>query len=405
MLLESMIPFLIAMTALLLLAVVSGAYMRERRARQAVERALSMADHSNKALDATPDPFFAVAATIEDGLLVIDHNRRIRFANNIVSSLLGLAQTDLRDRTAMAALRDYQADQAIEDALQSMDVHSATITVQRSGRTLRLTCRPIGSKAGAVIILRDLTRLTHLERARREMVANVSHELATPLASTRLLVETLGTNPPPHLAQRMLGQIEDELAAMTQLIDELRELSQIESGRLAITMRQVRLAEIVERAIGRIRPQAERRGLTFVEDLPEDLPEALIDDDRIGQVLLNLLYNALKWTPQGGTITVRARRAIPPPDLHTEQELAWVEGTDWIKLDIIDTGIGIPKSEVDRVFERFYKVDRARTRDGGGTGLGLAIAKHLVERHGGRIWVESQEGQGSTFSMLLPMAH
>jgi two-component system phosphate regulon sensor histidine kinase PhoR len=162
--------------------------------------------------------------------------------------------------------------------------------------------------------------------------------------------------------------------------------------------------ELTGRALERLRRQAERRGLTINTELAEKLPSVLVDGDRIGQVLVNLVHNAIKWTPAGGTITIRAVPALSPPDQRTARELQHVEGPGWIKISVHDTGIGIPASETDRIFERFYKVDRARTREGSGTGLGLAIAKHLVEHHGGRIWAESHEGQGSTFSMLLPVA-
>ena len=253
-----------------------------------------------------------------------------------------------------------------------------------------------------MVVLRDMTQVAHLERARREMVANVSHELRTPLASIRLLVETLALEPPQEVARRMIGQIDDELTAITQLVEELGELSQIEAGRVPLRLRPVAVPDMAARAIERLRPQFERHGLQLVDEFPQDLPAVLVDEDRIGQVLLNLLHNALKWTPEGGTITVSACVAAACQDERTTRELAQLEGPGWIKLSVRDTGPGIPAGETERVFERFYKVDRARTRDSGGTGLGLAIAKHLVENHGGRIWVESREGHGSTFSMLLP---
>jgi two-component system phosphate regulon sensor histidine kinase PhoR len=236
------------------------------------------------------------------------------------------------------------------------------------------------------------------------MVANVSHELRTPLASIRLLTETLVSEPPPDAARRMLGQIDDELAALTQLVDELHELSQIESGRLALSMRPVPVPDLVASAMERLRPQAERHGLALHAEFPAGLPAVLVDKERLGQVLLNLLHNALKWTPAGGRIDVCACIATPQLDERTARELGRVDGLGWIKLSVRDTGIGIPTGETERIFERFYKVDRARTRDRGGTGLGLAIAKHIVEGHGGRIWAESQAGHSSTFSMLLPTA-
>lgn len=357
-----------------------------------------------------PDPLIsptvvALARALDDGLMLIDPELMITYANDAVGRLLGIAGTGIEKQSLITVIRDFQADQAVQHALASGEMQVVNLHIPRSGRTIRLTCQPLGENGtGAVVVLRDLTQLAQLERARREMVANVSHELRTPLASIRLLVETLTLGPPPELAQRMLGQIDDELASMTQLVDELRELSQIESGRLMLRLSAVPVADLVERAWERLRPQLERRSLRFETDLAVDMDPILVDEERIGQVLLNLLHNALKWTPEGGTITVAAMPAEQASDARTASELARIEAGEWIRLSVCDTGIGIPREETERVFERFYKVDRARTRDSGGTGLGLAIAKHLIERHGGRIWAESQEGQGSTFSMLLPTA-
>jgi len=342
---------------------------------------------------------------MEDGVLVVEADRRISYANAIAGTLLGTITGALQGQTLMMALRDFQADQAVELALVSGEPQTTMLHALRTGRTLRLNCRRIvGDEARALVVIRDLTQLAHLERARREMVANVSHELRTPLASVQLLVETLENGTPPDVTRRMFGQIREELAAMTGLVEELSELSQIESGRLALRLSSASLPNIVERAIERLHPQVEQRGLTITTRLAPDLPLTLVDETRIGQVLVNLLNNAIKWTPTGGSIVVSALQATAASDARTARELARVDGACWIKLSVSDTGIGIPAGDIDRVFERFYKVDRARTRERSGTGLGLAIAKHLVEHHGGRIWAESTEGHGSTFSMLLPLA-
>ncbi|MDQ2995918.1 MAG: cell wall metabolism sensor histidine kinase WalK, partial [Chloroflexota bacterium] len=308
------------------------------------------------------------------------------------------------------------------------------------GRSLRLRTRLLDTPEllGAVVLIRDVTQLSILERARRDMVANVSHELRTPLASVKLLVETLQSDPPPAIAERMLNQMAQEVDAVTQLVDELHELSQIESGRVALQLAPTALAPVAQRAIERIRPQAERKTLRVRAEVPDRLPPVLMDAGRIGQVLLNLLHNAIKFTPSGGSITIRAsvftttpelpkigylerranigqlnnttdeRRQRPPtisqqgrPTLSMPQPLGHGE---WMLITVADTGVGIPRAELPRIFERFYKVDRARTRNAGGTGLGLAIAKHLIEGHGGHIWAISEEGNGSTFYFVLPLA-
>ncbi|HSH80313.1 MAG TPA: ATP-binding protein [Herpetosiphonaceae bacterium] len=355
-----------------------------------------------------PDPhppiFLSVASALEDALFIVAPDRRISFANHAAGGLLGIEAGQIVGQTLMAVLRDLQADEAVERAFASDEKQSATLVMPLTGRILRLVCQPMsGAEEGVVLLLRDVTQMANLERARRELIANVSHELRTPLATVRLLVDTLAGGPPPEIGRRMIGQVEDELGAMTTLIDELQELSQIESGRLVLRLEPASVAEITARAGERLVQQIERRGLTLQVDIPPELPAVIVDRDRIGQVLINLLHNALKWTPAGGVLAISADVA-DHADSRVARELAQVEGSGWLVLRVRDTGIGIPAGEVERVFERFYKVDRARTRDSGGSGLGLAIAKHIVERHGGRIWAESREGHGSTFSMLLPTA-
>jgi two-component system phosphate regulon sensor histidine kinase PhoR len=358
---------------------------------------------------ALPPLFLATAAALDTGLLLIDRNQRICFANQAVRGLLSSTLDPLEGQSLITVVRDYQADMVVRTALDRGEVQSTTLRPVLSSRTLRITCYPIegGETYNAIVLLNDVTKLAQLQRARREMVANVSHELRTPLASIKLLVETLQSEPPPPIAQRMLGQIDDELNAVTHLVDELRELSQIESGRMVMQLRPTNLAEIVQHTATRLYAQAERRQLKVLTDIAPDLPPALIDGERIEQVLLNLVNNALKFTPAGGTIKLIVRLAKAEktsPHSRLAQELKRMGQNQALLIAVVDTGIGIPLEDQERVFERFYKVDRARTRNHGGTGLGLAIAKHLVERHDGRIWVESEEGKGSTFAILLPCA-
>lgn len=356
-----------------------------------------------------PPLFLAASDAIDSGLLLLDHAHRIRFANKAAARVLNMDSAPIEAQSVITVLRDHQADSLIKASINRGEPQSTTLQPVLSPRTLHLLCYPLDEpdEYSAIVLLRDMTHLAQLERARREMVANVSHELRTPLASIKLLVETLQSSPPQADTQRMLQHIDDELTSMTHLVDELRELSQIESGRMVMTMRATDLGKLVEHAAQRVRQQAERRNLHLHIEIVPDLPPALIDSERIGQVLLNLLNNALKFTPANGTITITARQVstgVPHDCSRLLHEFEQTELDQALLVAVADTGIGIPIQEVDRVFERFYKVDRARTRNSGGTGLGLAIAKHLVERHGGRIWVESQEGQGSTFSFLLPIA-
>jgi two-component system phosphate regulon sensor histidine kinase PhoR len=237
------------------------------------------------------------------------------------------------------------------------------------------------------VILQDLSQTRRLQTARRDLVANVSHELRTPLASLKALTETLrdGALDDPPAATRFLDQLNGQVDDLTQIVDELVELTRIESGQVPLRLAPVMVADVVNAVLQRLAPQAERAGLVIASRIPADLPAILADRDRIGQVTTNLLHNAIKFTPRGGRVEVEAA----------------VQASE-VVVSVHDTGIGISAESLPRVFERFYKVDRSRTE--GGTGLGLAIAKHIVQAHGGRIWVESREGEGSTFSFAVPRA-
>ena len=375
------------------------------------------------ALDTSINPLFDAAMTAIDlGLVILDEQLVIRYTNAQADELLNASGTALLNQGLISVLRDYQLDALALEVLNDAETREMLVHSHQNRRALRVRVSRFTSEEqlGLVLIIRDVTQLNMLERSRRDMVANVSHELRTPLASVKLLVETLQTEPPQAIAQRMLSQMAQEVDAITQLVDELHELSQIESGRVVLQFQETSLLSILERSIERMRPQTERKALRVEKDIPSDLPPVLIDRDRIGQVLVNLLHNASKYTAENGQIMLGARIAdssitaslpairsqhrrlddlqhgsIPLPANHPDGE--------WMLVWINDTGIGIPSQDVPRIFERFYKVDRARTRDAGGTGLGLAIAKHLVEGHGGRIWATSREGSGSTFFFTLPI--
>jgi two-component system, OmpR family, phosphate regulon sensor histidine kinase PhoR len=384
-------------------------------------------------------PLFDAAATsIDAGLVILDDERRVRYLNPQAEALLGI-RGYRPGQGFITILRDYQVDSLAGDVLR--DGETRELVFQPLGSTqmlrLRVTRYASDGNIGVVLVIRDVTQLNMLERARRDLVANISHELRTPLASVKLLVETLQTQPPDAIATRMLGQMAHEIDAVTQLVNELHELSQIESGRVALQLSPAVITDVVSRAIERIQPQADRKQQRITMDVDLELPLVVIDTTRIGQVLLNLLHNAAKFTPEHGQIFVAATLITVAPELSVtgfvERRLRdQLRGSDtnrrnssppladqgrpevllphghapgeWIVISVNDSGIGIPSQDLPRIFERFYKVDRARTRNSGGTGLGLAIAKHLIEGHGGRIWATSREGHGSTFSFTLPVA-
>lgn len=345
--------------------------------------------------------FRTLSEALDAGVIVLNNARSIRYCNQTAVKLFGVPLPNALNHGIITLLRDYQADTMIEQSLRRRECQQMTLQPVLSNRTLRIWCEPL-DEGGVLLIVRDLTQISLLERARRDLVANVSHELRTPLASIKLLVETLETNPPADLAQRMLGQVDTELDAVMQLVDELHELAQIESGRMALQLQRTFVPDIVERAAARIQPQAQRKGLQLITHVAENLPPVYVDRDRMSQVLLNLLHNAVKWTDAEGTIrievTLRARAALEPYLASIAEPSA-----QWVTLAVHDTGAGIPTEALPRIFERFFKVDRARTRGAGGTGLGLAIVKHLVEGHGGVVWAASTEGRGSTFTVALPV--
>ncbi|MGE5506906.1 MAG: two-component system histidine kinase PnpS [Chitinophagales bacterium] len=253
--------------------------------------------------------------------------------------------------------------------------------------------RPEGGVGGAVAVLHDVTDLRRLEQMRSEFVANVSHELRTPLTSLQGFVETLqdGAADEPATRARFLDIIAGETTRLTQLVEDLLELSRLESGRLDLRRRPVALSALVDRTVSFYAALAAARQVALAVQLPPDLPPVPGDDDLLEQVLRNLVDNAIKYTPDGGRVCIKAA-------------LAETGGRQEVVVQVADTGPGIAPEHLPRLFERFYRVDRARSRALGGTGLGLAIVKHIVERHGGRVWVESAPGQGSTFSFALPLA-
>ncbi|MHB0870287.1 MAG: sensor histidine kinase, partial [Chloroflexota bacterium] len=257
-----------------------------------------------------------------------------------------------------------------------------------SRKFLRIVATPLRrGQEGALALLQDLTEIRRMETVRRDFVANVSHELRTPLASLKALVETLeeGASAEPEVARDFLSKMHVEVDGLAQMVTELLELSRIESSRVALSFEPEELEPLVRGAADRLAAQADRASLKLSVQLPADLPRVAANRERIQQVLVNLIHNAIKFTPAGGEIVVGALRR-----------------GDQVHIWVADTGVGITPDALPRIFERFYKADRSRS--GGGTGLGLAIARHVVEAHGGRIWAESIEGKGSTFTLSLPVA-
>jgi len=243
-----------------------------------------------------------------------------------------------------------------------------------------------GEREGTILVFHDLTRLKQLERTRAEFVANVSHELRTPLSLIKGYVETLldGARKNPEVAERFLKIIERNAQRLDLLIQDLLTISALEAGRVKLNLQAVELRPLVEKVLGDLKPPADNKSITLVNQLPDLNTTA--DLSRLEQVFANLVDNAIKYGRTQGTVTVGGGKA----------------GDGKIEIFVQDDGPGIPPESLDRVFERFYRVDKARSREQGGTGLGLSIVKHIVQSHGGKVWVKSELGKGATFFFTLP---
>ncbi len=350
-----------------------------------------------------------VLDNMADGVLITDEEARVSLINPAAARLLGTTEERALGTSFAQAVRDHriidlwrQCREKGQEAVQSVELDRREVFLQVIVTPLE------GAETDAyLVILQDLTRVRRLEMVRRDFISNISHELRTPLASLKALVDTLREEEPiveASAAQHFLDLMETEVDALTQMVRELLELSRIESGKAPFRLERVAVSDMADPPVERLRPQAERGGLDLTVHVPSDLPPILADEERMRQVVTNLVHNAIKFTPAGGRIEVAARGFHVAPDGSSDlQALSPDHDLDsgkWVLMSVRDTGIGIPAEDLERIFERFYKADRARS--GGGTGLGMAIAKHIVQGHGGRIWVESVEGEGSTFYVAIP---
>jgi two-component system, OmpR family, phosphate regulon sensor histidine kinase PhoR len=330
----------------------------------------------------------AVLNEISDGVLMVDAQGRVQLINPAAERIFNIKRDQTAGRSLAETLRNHQLVELWRSTMKTRQPQETYLDFGPQRLALQVNAIPLGLylSGSTLLFCQDQTRLRRLETTRRDFISNISHELRTPLASLKALSETLSESAldDPPAARRFLSHMEDELDSLIQMVSELLELSRIESGKVLLHFRSTQPNELIDPAVERMRLQAERAGLSLEVEIPTGLPAVLADPPRLEQVLVNLLHNAIKFTPQGGRVHVRASL-----------------GEAEVVLSVEDDGTGIPASELERIFERFYKVERARSV--GGTGLGLAIARHVVEAHGGKIWVESEEGRGSRFSFSLPV--
>ena len=331
----------------------------------------------------------AVLAQMSDGVAIFDAQGKAFLFNPAAGNMLGVRADTALGHSAAEVLRHHRLIELWKECRVDGKQISATVEIGEEHMLLHAVATPLGeSLDGSILLLfQDLTRLRRLEAVRRDFIANISHELRTPLASMQSLAETLhgGAKDDPAAADRFLDLMLTEIDTMHQTVRELLELSRIESGEAPPALQPAEPAVLIADALRRVQMLARRNGLTLENECPDNLPPVQADSERIEQVMMNLLHNAVKFTPAGGKITVSARTA----------------GRE-VQFSFRDSGVGISAEDLPRIFERFYKADKSRS--GGGTGLGLSIALHIVEGHGGRIWAESAEGKGSTFFFTLPMA-
>ncbi|MEZ4541947.1 MAG: ATP-binding protein [Chloroflexota bacterium] len=341
--------------------------------------------------------FASVIDHMADGVIITDQAGVVLLINPAACRLLHTSQKAALGRSFAAVVRHHALIELWQRGRreQSEQVEAVEISPKLFLQAVLTPFRREGV-AGFLVLFQDLTQVRRLQVMRRDFISNLSHELRTPLASLRAVVETLqdgAVNDPPA-AERFLQQAWAEVNTLTQMVEELTELSQIESGQIRLRLAAATAAELVEGPVERLRPQAEAGRLALAVDLPPDLPPVVVDAERVRQVVTNLVHNAIKFTPRGGQVLVTAS---------VVEEGEGGRPARTVVIEVRDTGVGIAKIDLPRVFERFYKSDRARTRDGSGTGLGLAIARHIVETHGGRLWVKSKEGKGSSFFFCWPV--
>ncbi len=356
-------------------------------------------DRTIRSLSGERNRSSAILRSMVEGVAVIDAQEKIVFCNRAFSEIWNLDSTAVEGRPVIEAVRNSDLLGLIRRALRGEEGLRSEIAmgiVQQ--RSFSVTATPVialedalaGDRpTGAVVVLHDVTELRRLERVRHDFVANVSHEFKTPLTAIQGFAETLlsGALEDPRNNRRFLEIIRDHATRLAVLTDDLLKLARIEAGKLEVQFGPVHLADVIERCTETSQLKATRKRIALEVDVPPNLPDVQGDASLLRDVIQNLVDNAVQYTPEGGRVRVSVsagpREAI---------------------VSVEDTGIGIPLADQERIFERFYRVDAARSREAGGTGLGLSIARHIVEAHGGRLWVESEVGHGSKFSFSLSLA-
>jgi two-component system, OmpR family, phosphate regulon sensor histidine kinase PhoR len=386
--------FLVAFLVLALALLLLGWRRRERRVREELERQRDLIDrlqHQQEQQAAQGRAQLqALFNGMVEGVLLLDRYDRIQLVNQTLQQLVQAGQ-ELRGRTIMEAFRLHELSQIVHRTLYEGQVLGHELELPGPSRRFfqvnAVSVRDDDKEPqGVMVVFHDITRLKQLENTRQEFVANVSHELRTPLSLIKGYAETLfdGAKDDPEIAGRFLQTIIKHTDRLTYLIEDLLTVSQLESGQSVLNLQEVELRALVERVLEDLKSRAETRKAALRNEVPGELKSS-VDANRLQQVLFNLVDNAIKYGRSEGTVVVSARQVEPGR----------------IEVSVRDDGPGIPPEAIERVFERFYRVDRARSREQGGTGLGLSIVKHIVQLHGGEVWARSELGKGTTFFFSL----
>ncbi|HLK55858.1 MAG TPA: ATP-binding protein, partial [Chthonomonadaceae bacterium] len=359
-----------------------------RALEETQHRALEAASERQQAegrLQTLQQEYDALLVGCGAGVLILNSSDHIERANRVAGHLLGTSAQSLVGKSLLEATLSSELNSLVKTAREkNVAQHREVRTSGLNGQTLSVTALPIGNgtaeKYRFVVIAQDVTELRRLETVRRDFVANVSHELRTPLATIRAMAETLqdGALEDDSVSDHFLGTINAEAQRLTRISEDLLILSQAESRQPE--KEPFNLSLMLTEVVSRFQPQAEKGLLTLCAEVPPAL-QVIANHDQIEQVLVNLVDNALKYTPPGGRILVTAEK-----------------DEDILAVHVSDTGIGIQSQDVPRIFERFYRVDKHRSRQSGGTGLGLSIVKHIVEAHSGQVTVDSEYNRGSVFT-------
>ena len=348
-------------------------------------------DHAIRTLTEERNLSSAILGSMVEGVAVVNSSERLVFANEGFAEILDLGVPPKSGSSLVETVRQTELIEAVREVLSGaprVEAEIVTGTLRQHFFAVTVASVKAAENSGAVIVLHDITDLRKLERVRRDFVANVSHEFKTPLTAIQGFAETLlaGAMDDPQNRVRFLQIILDHSRRLARLTDDLLELSRMDADRVNLEVDRLSVSQFIQTCVETTQRPAAEKNLRVTVNLKTSLPDIAADRRRLAEVLQNLLDNAVQYTPSGGRITVSA----------------FSDG-DEVEFTVSDTGIGIPRVDQPRIFERFYRVDVARSREVGGTGLGLSIAKHLVEAHGGRIWVESEVGQGSQFHFTVPV--